>query len=73
MKTFSEQVKVYKEWAKSVAESYESPIYHSNDILCKGEPIGVKMIDESEEHFENFDKFVDECNKGGYVLEFYSI
>ena len=73
MKTFSEQVKAYKEWVKSVAEPYASSIYHPNDILCEGEPIGVKMIDESEEHFENFDRFVDDCNRGGYILEFYTI
>ena len=73
MKTFSEQVKAYKEWAKSVSQLQEVATYHPDDDYCEGELISVKMIDESEEHFENFDRFVDECNKGGYILEFYTI
>ena len=56
MKTFSEQVKAYKEWAKSASEPYEFAVYHP-----------------SKEHFENFDRFVDDCNKGGYILEFYTV
>lgn len=71
--TFSEQVKVYKEWIKNNTTFYEYPIYHPDDVFCEGEPIDVKMIDESEEHFENFDRFVDDCNQGGYILEFYTI
>lgn len=67
------RVQGYKDWVIANRYEYEEPVYAEDDIWGEGEPIGVKLVCDADEHLKDFDEFIKECEEDGYELHFYEL
>jgi hypothetical protein len=65
--------KAYREWVIENRVEYQEAIYADDDFFEDGEILGYKTICYADEHLEDFDSFIKECEEGGYELEFYAM
>lgn len=68
------QAQAYRDWV--IADrwyEYEELVYAEDDIWEEREPIGTRTICHAEYHLQEFDEFIEQCQKEGYTIEFYDM
>jgi hypothetical protein len=65
--------KAYREWVIENRYEYQEEIYAKDDLFDEGEILGYKTVCYADDHLENFDSFIKECEEGGYDLRFYEL
>lgn len=69
----SDVAQAYKDWVLSKRRVDKEPVYADDDLFEEGEIIGYEEVCVADEHIKDFDEFIDLCNKGAYVIEFYEL
>lgn len=65
------KLEAYIDWINSISETRQWPIYAKEDIFCEREPIKYETINHGTIHIEELLEWVDDCNTGGFTIEWY--
>lgn len=63
----------YRDWVLQDRCEETVEVYEPGDIFQEREPIGFKTVCHEDDHIKDFDKFIKECEDGGYDIEFYEL